>query len=144
MDYAGTLTALAGVIVVVTLQKTARRLEVTFTLSKNANLGVDQCFFIARRNYQVTDASCVFSVAAGGTSTVQLVRDTLTDAPGAGTDLLGTAFNLNATANTVIVGSLTADARFNYLMAGDRLAVDFANAAQSSAGVTVTVSLIPA
>jgi hypothetical protein len=147
VDYAGTLTALAGVIVVVTLQKTARRLEVTWTLSKNGNLGVDQAFFIARRNYQITDITCVFSVTAGGASKLQVTRDTLTDAPGAGTDLLSNntnaGFDLAATANTVQVGTFV-DGRFNYLMAGDRLSVDFANAAQSSAGATVTASLIPA
>lgn len=145
-DYAGTLTAVAGVIVVAVLQAVARRKEVTFTLSKNANLGVDQYFFTADRNYQITDISEIHSVAAGGTSTVQVVRDTATTAPGAGVDLLSNGssagFNLNATANTVQVGTFV-DSRFNYLMAGDRLSVDFANAAQSSAGVTITVSLIP-
>lgn len=146
VDYAGTLTALAGVVLVVVLQSTARRKEIVFTLSKNANLGVDQSFFIADRNYQITDASEVHSVAAGGVSVVQLTRDKSTDAPGAGTDLLSnttnTGFNLNGTANTVQVATWL-DTRFNYLMAGDRLSLDFANTAQSSAGLTVTVSLIP-
>jgi hypothetical protein len=146
VDFAGTLTAVAGVVVVVTLQKVARRKEVQFTLSKNANLGVDQAFFIADRNYQITDANCIFSVAAGGASKVQLTRDTLTDAPGAGTDLLSNnssaGFDLNATANTLQTATWV-NTQFNYLMAGDRLSLDFANAVQSSAGLSVTVSLIP-
>lgn len=144
VDFAGTLTAVAGLIVVVTLQKTERRLEITFKLSKNANLGVDQAFFIARRNYQITDITCVFSVTAGGASKLQVTRDTATDAPGAGTDLLSNntaaGFDLAATANTVQVGTFV-DTRFNYLMAGDRLSLDFADAVQSTAGVVVTVSL---
>lgn len=147
IDYAGTLTAVAGVVIVVTLQKTQRRLEITFKLSKNANLGVDQDFFVARRNYQITDISCVFSVTAGGASKLQVTRDTATDAPGGGTDLLGNntnaGFDLAATANTVQVGTFK-DARFNYLMTGDRLGLDFADAVQSTAGLVVTVSLIPA
>ena len=147
VDYAGTLTALAGVILIVVLQKVARRKEVQFTLSKNANLGVDQSFFIAGRNYQITDASEVHSVAAGGASKLQLTRDTGTDVPGAGTDLLSNnssaGFDLAATANTVQVATWV-DTRFNYLMSGDRLSLDFANAVQSTAGVSVTVSLIPA
>jgi hypothetical protein len=147
VDYAGTLTALAGVVLVVVFQKTQRRIEVTFTLSKNANLGVDQAFFTARRNLQITDITCVFSVTAGGASKVQVTRDTLTDAPGAGTDLLSNntnaGFDLAATANTVQVGTFV-DSRFNQVMAGDRISADFANAAQSSAGVTITVSMIPA
>lgn len=145
-DFAGTLTALAGVVMVVVLLPVQARKEVTFTLAKNGNLGVDQAFFIADRNYQITDASEVHATAAGGASKVQLTRDKATDAPGAGTDLLSNntnaGFDLNGTANTVQVGTFV-DTRFNYLMAGDRLSLDFANAVQSSAGVTVTVSLKP-
>lgn len=157
IDFGSTLTALAGVIVQVTLAPVERRREVSFVLSKNANQAVDQCFFIADRNYDLVCVSQVHSVAAGGASKIQVTRDKTTDVPGAGTDLIAlnsaAGFDLNATAETVQVaqicggpgGTATAgfvDARFG-LMAGDRLAVDYANAAQSSAGVVVTVSLIP-
>lgn len=146
IDVTGTMTAVAGVVVVVTLQPVEKRKEVTFTLSKNANQGVDQNFFIADRRYEIVAASEVHSVAAGGASKLQLTRDTLTDAPGAGTDLLSNntnaGFDLNGTAETPTIATWV-DTRFNFLMAGDKMSVDFANAAQSSAGVTVTVSLIP-
>ncbi len=104
---------------------------------------VDQVFFIATRSMRVIACSEVHSVAAGGTSTLQVVKDTSTDAPGAGTDLLSTAFNLAATANTVQVGALTATVASVTLAAGDRLAVDFANAIQASVGVVVTCMLAP-
>ncbi len=103
----------------------------------------DTTFFIATRNMRVASISEIHSVAAGGASTLQVTKDTSTNAPGAGTDLLSTAFNLNATANTVQHGTLVGTAGVVNLSRGDRLAVDFADAAQSSAGVTVTACLAP-
>lgn len=156
VDFTGTLTAVAGVIVVVAYNAFQRRKEVSFALSKNANLGVDQAFFTADRNYEIICVSEVHGVAAGGASKLQLTRDKATDAPGAGTDLIGlnsaAGFDLAATAETVQVCQVGAwpagaaavgfvDPRFNFLMSGDRISCDFANAAQSSAGVVVTVSL---
>ena len=147
VDFAGTLTALAGVVVVVTLQPVADRKAVTFTLSKNANLA-DQAFFIADRNYEVLAVSEVHATAGNdaGAVNLQVTRDKATDAPGAGTDLLSNntnaGFNLKGTANTVQVGTFV-DTRFNFLMAGDRLSVDFAGTLTTLAGVTVTVDLAP-
>jgi len=107
----------------------------------------DAVFFIATRAYTVVSASEVHAVAAGGASVLQVVKDTGTNAPGAGTDLLtnntNTGFDLNATANTVQVGTLVASGATKALAAGDRLAIDFANAIQSSAGIVVTVCLAP-
>lgn len=103
----------------------------------------DQVFFVATRRYRVKAISQVHSVAAGGTSTLQVVKDTSTNAPGAGTDLLASAFDLNGTANTVQAGSLSATAADLLLDTGDRLSVDFGHAIQSSAGVAVTVELEP-
>lgn len=107
----------------------------------------DQVFFIATRSYYVISASEIHSAAAGGASALQVVKDTGTDAPGAGTDLLtnntNTGFDLSATANTVQTGTLTATVATKTLAAGNRLSVDFANAIQSSAGVAVTVCMAP-
>lgn len=107
----------------------------------------DQVFFIATRSYYVISASEIHSAAAGGASVLQVTKDTGTDAPGAGTDLLtnntNTGFDLSATANTVQVGTLTATVATKTLATGNRLAVDFANSIQSSAGVVVTVCLAP-
>ncbi len=148
IDYTGTLTALAGVVVVVVFEAIPDRAAVTWSLSKNANLGVDQVFFTADRRYKIVASSGVWGVAAGGASTLQVTRDKGTDAPGAGIDLLAsTGYDINGTAETVAVRVLEADwtaVLQNYLLTGDRLSVDFANAAQASAGVTVTVSLEPA
>lgn len=107
---------------------------------------VDSVFFVATRAYVLISVSEVHGVAAGGASALQVVKDTGTAAPGAGTDLLtnntNTGFDLNATANTVQVGTLVAAAT-RTLAAGDRLSYDFAQAIQSSAGVAVTACLAP-
>lgn len=101
----------------------------------------DAVFFVAPRACRVKAISCVFAVAAGGTSTLQVTKDDATDAPGAGADLLSAAFDLNATANTVQSGTLVTTAATVVLAAGDRLAVDFGHAIQSTDGLVVTVAL---
>lgn len=103
----------------------------------------DQAFFIAARAMRVISISEVHAVAAGGASTLQVTKDTGTTAPGAGTALLSTAFNLNATANTVQTGALVTTAGVINLAAGNRLAVKYANGVQSTAGVTVSACLAP-
>lgn len=107
----------------------------------------DKVFFIATRPYIVVTASEIHTVAAGGASVLQLVKDTSTNAPGAGSDLLtnntNTGFDLNGTANTVQTGTLTATVATKTLAAGDRLSVDYANTIQSTAGVVVTACMAP-
>lgn len=106
----------------------------------------DTTIFIATRPYILVSVSEIHAVAAGGASVVQVVKDTGTQAPGAGTDLLtnttNTGFDLNATANTVQTGTLVAAAT-RTLATGDRLSVDFANAIQSSSGISITACLAP-
>lgn len=104
----------------------------------------DQVFFLATRAMRVKTMSQVHSVAAGGASTLTVIKDTGTSAPGTGTSLHQSgSFNLNATANTVQNGSVTTTIATANLAAGDRLAVKFANAIQSSAGIVVTVGMVP-
>lgn len=103
----------------------------------------DVTIFVAPRAMRVVSAYEVHSVAAGGASTLQLVKDTGTDAPGAGTDLLTTAWDLNGTANTPQAGALTTVAATKTLAAGNRLSLDYANTIQSTAGLVVTVCLQP-
>lgn len=102
----------------------------------------DQVFFIATRAMKITSISQVHSVAAGGTSTLDVTKDVTTDAPGAGTVVTTAPFNLNATANTVQAGTLAAAATIT-LAAGNRLSVNYNHAIQSSAGVVVTVLMQP-
>lgn len=104
---------------------------------------VDETFFVASRAMRVATVSATFSVTNGGTLTAQLSKDTGTTAPGAGTDLLSTAFNLNATANTVQVGALVGTAGVVNLAAGDRLAIDFSAAGTNLVGAIITACMAP-
>jgi len=141
VDYNGTLTAAAGVVITVSLIPTqAARQEVTYFFT-GQSVNTDQTFFIADRNYRVRIASEVHAIAAGGTSTCEVVKDSGTDAPGAGTDLLLAAFDLNGTAQTVDPDLCAAAPYTTHMKAGDRLSVDFAHAVQASSGVLITVGL---
>lgn len=123
-------------------------IQVTFAMLANADLA-DQCFFIANRPYQIIGMRQVHSVAGSdpGSVNLQVTKDTGTNAPGAGTDLLtnnsNAGFNLKGTANTVQVGTLTTTAAALKLAPGDRLSVDFAGTLTALAGVVVTVELRP-
>lgn len=103
----------------------------------------NQVFYIANRPIYITSASEVHSTAAGGASTLDITKDSTTAAPGTGTTIMGTAFNLNATANTVQNTGLTATVATKTLAAGDRLSVKFNNTIQSSAGVVATICGTP-
>jgi hypothetical protein len=110
-----------------------------------AGNATDRVFFLADAAYQITACSEIHSVAAGGASVIQVTKETTTGAPGSGADLLtnntNTGFDLNATANTLQAGTLTATGADLVLAAGDRLSVDYAQAIQSSAGVRITCTL---
>lgn len=135
------VTTGVDVCVVVVFQPLYRRKEVTFQLSLNAQQAVAQNFFIADRDYELIEAACTFATAAGGASVMTVTVDKGTTAPGAGNLTDASGFNLNSTANTVQY--LAAGAmRLRYIYAGDRLGLNFSGAAQSSAKVAVTVSLL--
>jgi hypothetical protein len=102
-----------------------------------------QVFFLATRAMIVTNISQVHSAAAGGTSTLDVTKDTSTGAPASGSALGQAAFNLNGTANTVQNATLNATIATITLAAGDRLSVKFNHAIQSSAGVVVTACMAP-
>ncbi|MDD5199253.1 MAG: hypothetical protein PHC88_05565 [Terrimicrobiaceae bacterium] len=112
-----------------------------------AALMIAQTFFVASRAYQVIAVRFVHAVAeaTAGTLRVQVVKDTSTNAPGAGSDTLtnnsNAGFDCKATANTVQTGTLTATTAALQMAAGDRLSLDFSAAATELVGVTVTVSL---
>ena len=128
--------------------KVSTRTYIMFAMLANGSLA-DQCFFIADRALTVVSINEVHSVAGNdaGAVNLQVTKDTGTQAPGAGTDLLtnntNAGFNLKGTANTVQNGTLTATAGALDLAAGDRLSVDFAGTLTTLAGVVVTVALVP-
>lgn len=123
-----------------------KHIEISYSMLANGSLA-DQAFFIANRAYEVVAIREVHSVAGNdaGAVNVQVTKDTGTNAPGAGSDLLtnntNAGFNLKGTANTVQVGTLTPTSANLRLAAGDRLSVDFAGTLTTLAGVVITVTL---
>jgi hypothetical protein len=149
--FTGTLTALAGVILVVWLQaglnvapETAlsKRKEVTFTLNANASQAT-QPFWLADQSYEVVDASVIFATAAGGALTATITQDSPGTAPGGGTSVGSGTFNLNSTINTTqfLTPSTTLNNRI--LPKGGYLSFVLGAAKQSVAGITATVTLRP-
>ena len=110
-------------------------------VGQTTEAATDRQFFVAPIACSIVAISEVHAVAAGGASALQVVKDTSTNAPGAGTDILtnntNSGFDLAATAQTVQVGTFSATS----LAVGDRLSLDFAQAIQSTAGLLVTVIL---
>lgn len=139
----GTLTALAGLVIVVSLQPLMELMDLSFTLASNANLGVDQTIFEAINwPYELVAASCIFATAAGGALTLNVTRESGTTAAGGGTSMQSGTFNLNATANTTQVATQLTLPN-NFLLKGDRLSIHFSAGAQALAGLVVTITLRP-
>lgn len=152
----GTLTALAGVVIVVSFNQSSSPLFSTpyneifaqYNLFKATNLGVATSFFLADRDYFIADVSGIWSVAGGTSSRLTATIDTGTTAPGAGVSVLSdnsnAGFDTTATANTIVIGTLQASRRKLLLPAGARLSAKFAGTTSPIAGVVLNCSLIPA
>jgi len=78
--------------------------------------------------------------SSGSAVTLNVERLTGTQAPGAGSNLLTTAFNLRATANTIQTGTLINTSQ-KQLQKGDRLALVLSGTPTAVANVLVTVTL---
>lgn len=112
-----------------------------------ATIGTDTVIFTAPHPCFVLAASEVHATAGNdvGAVSLQLTKDTGTDAPGAGTDLLANntnvGFDLKGTANTVQNAEFKTTAGILALNKGDRLAIDYAGTTTALAGVNVTIWL---
>jgi len=98
-------------------------------------------FFTAQRPCYVKSISEVHTVAGSdaGAVTLQVERLTGTAAPGAGTNLLMTAFDLKGTANTV--QNTTKLIQQTGMRPGDRLALKSSGVLTALQGVQVTLEL---
>jgi hypothetical protein len=124
-------------------------LVITYPDPAAAGAQTDRVFFQCPvgHAYEVTAISEIHSAAGtnGSAVSIQVTKDTGTDAPGAGTDLLtnntGAGFDAKGTANTTQAGTLTATIATRRLAAGNRLSVDYAGTLTALAGVIITVVL---
>lgn len=162
-DVAGTMVRPIGRVVPATAVSLGtaydRLLELDFGLSSalfdvnfhawlNADC-IDRGIWIANRPCQLVAAREVHATAGNdaGAVNLQLVKDTGTNAPGAGTDLLtnntNAGFDMKGTANTVQVGTLTSTVADLQFAVGNRLSADFAGTVTTLAGVVVTATFLP-
>lgn len=149
VKFTGTLTALAGVVVVVNVQSTSfsgyiGQAEATFTIAANGSQAT-QGFFIADRDYEVVDFSEVHSTAGtdGGAVTLDCTIDKGVVAPGAGSSCLAATVNLKGTANTVAIPGVNTSRRQRLMSKGDVLSVKYTGTLTALVGVTATASVRP-
>lgn len=146
----GTPTALAGLVVVVWLQPVGGlayygQIDPNFGMAANASLIAATSFFVADRDYEVVDASAIWSTAGtdGGTVTYDIFIDKTTAAPAAGASITTGAISVKTTANTTSVAPINVSRRQRLMSRGDRLSLKLNGTLTSLAGVFGTVSLIP-
>lgn len=103
--------------------------------------GTSYTFFIADRAYRVKAVSTIASSTAA-VPTVDVFKDTGTNAPGAGASVLTGATSINTTANTRNTGTVASIA-LSTLAAGDRLSVKWGGTVGSLTGAMVSAMLVP-
>lgn len=156
LKISGTITALAGLVVVVSFSNgnhqafvvgtpVAGMTQATFVAPANVAVGTAAGFFIADRDYRVDDVSMVWSTAGSGDVTVTV--DGNTTASGGGTSVLTDNSNhgpaTTSAANTPVVGTLAVSKRTILLPAGSRLGIAYNGTLGSLAGLVVAVTLLP-
>ena len=97
--------------------------------------------FMANRAYRVKAASVYASSTA--TPTVDVIKDTGTTAPGAGSSVLTGVITFSGSANTRVTGTVNATVATTNLAAGDRLSLKWGGTIGSLTNALVCVSLQP-
>lgn len=140
--FTGTLTALAGIVVTVYMSPAAKGETAVYYINANADIPTAQYFFIANRDMTITSVRAIWSTAFAAAVTLDVTKDTSTNAPGAGTSILAATVAADGTANTVATPALAATAATLQMAAGDRLSVKL-SAATTGIGLVVVVSFSP-
>lgn len=104
-------------------------------------LSVSSAVFVADAAYQVVGVRSVWGVAGGAAAVLNVEKLTGTTAPGSGTALLTSNFDLTSTANTVNTGTLTGTVADLQLAAGDRLGCKLGGVLTGLVGCALTVLL---
>lgn len=111
-----------------------------FAYVLDAATAVTRTGLTARVAFQVTDVAIVFGTAsASGTFSIEKL--TGTTAPGSGTTMLTGTISTAGTANTVLVGTLTATVATLQLAVGDRIGFVFTGTETGLVGLNIMLSL---
>jgi hypothetical protein len=103
--------------------------------------GTSYPFFVATRAFRVKAVSVYASSAT--TPTVDIIKDTGTTAPGAGTSVLTGTISFSGVANTVVNGTVSSTIATVTLAAGDRLSAKWGGTVGSLTGAVIQVLLTP-
>jgi len=103
--------------------------------------GTSYPFFVATRAFRVKAVSVYASSTT--TPTVDIFKDTGTNAPGAGTSVLTGAISFSAVANTVVNGTVSTTIATVTLAAGDRLSAKWGSTVGALTGAVINVLLTP-
>ncbi len=136
-----TLTTLAGIQITVTLTPGCKSVLAPYYCKSNTRL-LTANFFVANQPMVVTGVYAVWSTAFAAAVTVDITKDTSTNAPGAGTSILLAAMDGTSAINTVLTPALAASSATLALAAGDRLSVKY-YATTPGAGVVIYVVMAP-
>lgn len=118
--------------------------NISYSQPVNADVA-DGVFYVANRPWRVAAVRTIFSTAGNdaGAVNVMVKKQTGTQAPDAGVNVLSASVDLKGTANTVVASTLTSTAADKELAVGDRLSADFTGVLTALAGLCISVDLIP-
>lgn len=136
-----TITSLAGVCVVVWVRPFTALPPASLFFAANGDIATNTIYLNAIPGNKVRAVAVRWSTAGSGagTVTVDVTKDTGTDAPGAGTSVLGAALSVKTTANVTMFPALATSAATLTMAVGNRLAVKMTGTLTALAGLVVTV-----
>lgn len=159
VTFPGTVSTLAGVVVEVTLiaVNSGISLRAVATLAsqnpstpsntaayfvrRQADLSTTP-FFLANTDMVITGVYAMYSTAFATGVTIDITKDSSTNAPGAGVSILSAAMKGDGTANALLTPALTATTTRLTMAAGDRLSVKY-SATTTGTGVCIVVVFAP-
>jgi hypothetical protein len=148
VNFVGTIATLAGLVITLKISTYGKGDFAVLRQVANGDVA-DRCFYVANRPQKV--AGVFYAHATKGTHAsavnLQITKDTSTNAPGAGSDLLtnntSAGFDCKGTINVVQTGTLTATTANLWLAPGDRLSGDYSGTLTALAGVIAVVLFEP-
>lgn len=108
---------------------------------RNADLATIP-FFLANRDMTVLGVYAMIGTAFAAGVTLDITRDTGTNAPGAGSSILAAAMSGTGAINTILAPAMNVTANRLNLLAGDRLSVKY-SATTTGADVAILVIFAP-
>lgn len=136
-----TTTSLAGLEITVWVKPYYGSVPATLFLQANGAIATKQFYLNIMPGRTVTGVAARWAVAGtdAGAVTLDITKDTSTNAPGAGTSILAATQSLKATANTTVYPALTATAATLLMASGDRLSFKLTGTPTALVGLVISV-----